>query len=63
MHHSLCDASTGFCFLKAWMLIAQSGGSDELFLANGTLPVYDRLVKFPKLDESYLKYAKVETFN
>ncbi|KAI3780763.1 hypothetical protein L2E82_10753 [Cichorium intybus] len=61
-HHSLGDASTRFCFLKAWTSIAQSG-SDELFLANGTLPVYDRVVKYPKLDESYLKYAKVETFN
>ncbi|CAH1433672.1 unnamed protein product [Lactuca virosa] len=61
-HHSLGDASTRFCFLKAWTSIAQSG-TDELFLTNGTLPVYDRLVKYPKLDESYLKNAKVETFN
>ncbi|CAH1418875.1 unnamed protein product [Lactuca virosa] len=61
-HHSLGDASTRFCFLKAWTFIAQSG-TDKLFLTNGTLPVYDRLVKYPKLDESYLKNAKVETFN
>ncbi|KAL4573057.1 hypothetical protein LXL04_019850 [Taraxacum kok-saghyz] len=61
-HHSLGDASTRFCFLKAWASIANSG-TDELFLTNGTLPVFDRLVKYPKLDESYLKYAKVETFN
>ncbi|KAL7587267.1 hypothetical protein Lser_V15G40411 [Lactuca serriola] len=61
-HHSLGDASTRFCFLKAWTSIAQSG-TDELFLTHGSLPVYDRLVKFPKLDESYLKNAKVETFN
>ncbi|KAL4573066.1 hypothetical protein LXL04_019859 [Taraxacum kok-saghyz] len=61
-HHSLGDASTRFCFLKAWTSIAQSG-SDELFLAHGTLPFYDRVVNFPNLDESYLKYAKVETFN
>ncbi|KAL8238024.1 hypothetical protein R6Q59_019105 [Mikania micrantha] len=45
-HHSLCDASSRFCFLKAWTAIAQTG-SDDWFLANGTLPVYDRLVKYP----------------
>ncbi|XP_023757703.1 malonyl-coenzyme A:anthocyanin 3-O-glucoside-6''-O-malonyltransferase-like [Lactuca sativa] len=61
-HHSLGDATTRFCFLKAWTSIAQSG-TDELFLTHGSLPVYDRLVKYPKLDESYLKNAKVETFN
>ncbi|KAI3515260.1 hypothetical protein L1887_14080 [Cichorium endivia] len=61
-HHSLGDASTRFCFLKAWTSIAQSG-NDEVFLANGTLPLYDRVVKYPKLDESYLKNAKVETLN
>ncbi|KVI04210.1 malonyl-coenzyme A:anthocyanin 3-O-glucoside-6''-O-malonyltransferase-like [Cynara cardunculus var. scolymus] len=61
-HHSLGDASTRFCFLKAWTSIARSG-TDESFLANGTFPLYDRLVNNPKLDESYLKYAKVETFN
>ncbi|KAL4573063.1 hypothetical protein LXL04_019856 [Taraxacum kok-saghyz] len=61
-HHCLGDASTRFCFLKAWTSIAKSG-SEELFLTNGTSPVYDRLVKYPKLDECYLKYAKVETFN
>ncbi|KAL8238026.1 hypothetical protein R6Q59_019107 [Mikania micrantha] len=61
-HHSLGDASTRFCFLKAWTAIAQTG-SDDWFLANGTLPVYDRLVKYPKLDESYAKNAKIESFN
>ncbi|KAI7757338.1 hypothetical protein M8C21_017122, partial [Ambrosia artemisiifolia] len=45
----------------AWTSIAQFG-SDESFLANGTLPLYDRVVKNPKLDESYLKYARVEKF-
>ncbi|KAI7742013.1 hypothetical protein M8C21_029273, partial [Ambrosia artemisiifolia] len=63
-HHSLCDTNTMFCFLKAWTSIAQSSGSDESFLANGTLPIYDRLVKYPKRDESYLKKAKdEETYN
>ncbi|KAK1439736.1 hypothetical protein QVD17_05556 [Tagetes erecta] len=61
-HHSLGDASTRFCFLKAWASIAQSG-PDESFLTNGTLPIFDRLVNYPKLDESNLKNAKVETFN
>ncbi|KAM0063112.1 putative anthocyanin 6''-O-malonyltransferase [Helianthus debilis subsp. tardiflorus] len=62
-HHCLCDASTRFCFLKAWTSIAQSGGSDENFLANGMLPIYDRLLKYPELDENYVKHTKVETFN
>ncbi|KAJ0485535.1 putative anthocyanin 6''-O-malonyltransferase [Helianthus annuus] len=62
-HHGLGDASTTFCFLKAWTSIAQSGGSNENFLASGTLSIYDRLMKYPKLDEIYLKKAIVETFN
>ncbi|KAK1439738.1 hypothetical protein QVD17_05558 [Tagetes erecta] len=61
-HHILGDANTYFLFWKAWSLIAQSG-SDESFLATGTLPVYDRLVSYPELDESVLKYSKVETIN
>ncbi|KAJ9548846.1 hypothetical protein OSB04_021389 [Centaurea solstitialis] len=61
-HHILGDARTRFCFLKAWTSIARSG-TDESFLANGTLPVYDRLINYPKLDESYLKFANVETVN
>ncbi|KAL7588991.1 hypothetical protein Lser_V15G40409 [Lactuca serriola] len=60
-HHSLGDASTRFCFLKAWTSIARTG-SDESFLVNGTLPFYDRVVKHPELDELYIKQAKVETF-
>ncbi|KAI7737990.1 LOW QUALITY PROTEIN: hypothetical protein M8C21_022836, partial [Ambrosia artemisiifolia] len=63
-HHSLCDTSTMFCFLKAWTSIAQSSGSNESFLANGTLPIFDRLLKYPKRDESCLKNVKVEeTYN
>ncbi|KAK1441551.1 hypothetical protein QVD17_07544 [Tagetes erecta] len=61
-HHCLGDASTRFCFLKAWTSVAQSG-TDESFLSNGTFPLYDRVVNNPKLDESYLNLAKVETFN
>ncbi|KAI7738019.1 hypothetical protein M8C21_003864 [Ambrosia artemisiifolia] len=60
-HHCLGDASTRFNFLKAWTSIARCG-TDESFLANETLPFYDRLVKNLKLDESYLKFAKVEKF-
>ncbi|KAJ9550589.1 hypothetical protein OSB04_014634 [Centaurea solstitialis] len=61
--HTLGDASTRFGFLKAWTTIARSG-TDESFLATGTLPVYDRwLINNPKLEESYLKRAKVEGFN
>ncbi|KAJ9550582.1 hypothetical protein OSB04_014627 [Centaurea solstitialis] len=59
-HHTLGDATTRFCFLKAWTSIARSG-SDESFLANGTLPVFDRVVNYPKIDEIYLKNLEVET--
>ncbi|KVI04212.1 malonyl-coenzyme A:anthocyanin 3-O-glucoside-6''-O-malonyltransferase-like [Cynara cardunculus var. scolymus] len=59
-HHSLGDASTRFCFLKAWTSIARSG-SDESFLANGTLPIFDRVVNYPKIDELYLKNLEIET--
>ncbi|CAH1454578.1 unnamed protein product [Lactuca virosa] len=61
-HHGLGDASTRFCFLEAWTSIARSG-SDELFLANGTLPFYDRVINHPALDEIYLKRAKLDTFD
>lgn len=60
-HHCLGDASTRFCFLKAWTSIARFG-TDESFLANGALPLYDRVIKHPNLDEIYLKKAKLETF-
>ncbi|KVI04229.1 malonyl-coenzyme A:anthocyanin 3-O-glucoside-6''-O-malonyltransferase-like [Cynara cardunculus var. scolymus] len=59
-HHSLGDASTRFCFLKAWTSIARTG-SDESFLANGTLPFFGRVVNYPKIDELYLKRVEVET--
>ncbi|KAD4981807.1 hypothetical protein R6Q59_001524 [Mikania micrantha] len=60
-HHCLGDASTRFCFLNAWTSISRSG-TEESFLSNGTLPFYDRVIKNLKLEESYLKYAKVEGF-
>ncbi|KAK1441552.1 hypothetical protein QVD17_07545 [Tagetes erecta] len=61
-HHCLGDASTRFYFLKAWTTIAQSG-TDESFLANGTLPFYDRVINNPKLDANFLSFVKVESFN
>ncbi|KAL9994647.1 putative anthocyanin 6''-O-malonyltransferase [Helianthus debilis subsp. tardiflorus] len=61
-HHSLGDAATQFNFLKAWSSIARCG-TDESFLANGTLPIYDRLVKYPERDELFLDRIKLEAFN
>ncbi|KAK9052556.1 hypothetical protein SSX86_029185 [Deinandra increscens subsp. villosa] len=60
-HHSLGDASTRFGFLKAWTMVSESGG-DQSFLANGSPPVYDRLVDVPKLDENKLKHTRLEGF-
>ncbi|KAJ9550581.1 hypothetical protein OSB04_014626 [Centaurea solstitialis] len=60
-HHCLGDASTRFCFMDAWTSIARSG-TDESFLAHGALPLYDRVIQHPALDEKYLKQAKIETF-
>ncbi|KAL4582682.1 hypothetical protein LXL04_007240 [Taraxacum kok-saghyz] len=61
-HHSMGDASTQFSFLNAWTSIARCG-TDELYLVNGTLPIYDRLIKYPKLDERFLKNTNLDTFN
>ncbi|PWA92764.1 transferase, Chloramphenicol acetyltransferase-like domain protein [Artemisia annua] len=55
-HHSLGDASTHFSFLKAWTSIARHGKA-ESFLANGTLPLYERYP--PTLDESYLNRMEI----
>ncbi|KAI3795387.1 hypothetical protein L1987_38039 [Smallanthus sonchifolius] len=43
-HHCLCDASTRFNFLKAWISIAKQG-TDELLLASGSLPFYERVIE------------------
>lgn len=60
-HHTLCDASTRFNFLKAWTSIARNG-SDELFLSSGSLPLYDRVIKYPTtLDEIHLNQPGIET--
>ncbi|KAM0059092.1 putative anthocyanin 6''-O-malonyltransferase [Helianthus debilis subsp. tardiflorus] len=60
-HHSLGDASTRFCFLKAWSSVYESGG-DESFLANGSPPILDRLVDIPKVFEDRLKQTNLEKF-
>ncbi|KAI3723495.1 hypothetical protein L2E82_35116 [Cichorium intybus] len=62
-HHSLCDATTRYDFLKAWSSIAMHG-TDELFLASGSLPFYERVVKYPSyLDEMALKKAGISAIN
>ncbi|KAI3780764.1 hypothetical protein L2E82_10754 [Cichorium intybus] len=62
-HHSLCDASTRINFLKAWTSIARHG-TDELFLNSGSLPVYDRVIKYPSsLDEIFLSQPGIEAFD
>ncbi|PWA58411.1 Chloramphenicol acetyltransferase-like domain-containing protein [Artemisia annua] len=59
--HVLCDASTRFDFLKAWTFIFKHG-TDELFLASGSLPFYDRAIKYPgSLDEIYLNHPEIES--
>ncbi|KAI3732202.1 hypothetical protein L1987_63401 [Smallanthus sonchifolius] len=62
-HHTLCDASTNFDFLKAWTAIARHG-TDELFLASGSisLPFYDRVIKYPdSLDEIFMNAPGIES--
>ncbi|GJU31609.1 hypothetical protein Tco_1175198 [Tanacetum coccineum] len=44
-------------YVQGNITIAKSG-NDESFLANGSLPLYDRLAENTKLGESYLKFAK-----
>ncbi|PWA43080.1 Chloramphenicol acetyltransferase-like domain-containing protein [Artemisia annua] len=61
-HHCLGDASNRFRFLMAWTSIARSR-TDESFLAKGDFPLYDRVMKYPKLDEIYLNKAKLETLS
>nr|XP_043612382.1 malonyl-coenzyme A:anthocyanin 3-O-glucoside-6''-O-malonyltransferase-like [Erigeron canadensis] len=60
--HVLCDAKTRYHFLMAWTSIFKFG-TDELFLASGSLPCYDRVViKYPNsLDEIVLSRPQVQT--
>ncbi|KAI3745037.1 hypothetical protein L1987_58137 [Smallanthus sonchifolius] len=62
-HHCLCDASTRFNFLKAWTSIAKHG-TDELFLASGSLPFYERVIEYPEsLEEIYFNQPGIETID
>ncbi|KAI3781476.1 hypothetical protein L2E82_11491 [Cichorium intybus] len=62
-HHVLCDASTKFDFLKLWTSIARHG-SDAIVLANGYLPFYDRLLKYPEsLDEIFMNQPGIEALD
>uniref|UniRef100_A0A251RR93 Putative transferase, Chloramphenicol acetyltransferase-like domain protein n=1 Tax=Helianthus annuus TaxID=4232 RepID=A0A251RR93_HELAN len=59
-HHCLCDATTRFNFLNAWTSIAKHG-TDELFVASGSLPFYERVIKYPEsLDEIYFNQPGIE---
>ncbi|KAI3732204.1 hypothetical protein L1987_63403 [Smallanthus sonchifolius] len=60
-HHVLCDASTKYEFLKAWTSIARNG-TDESFLANQSLPAYERLVEYHEsLDRMFMNQPGVES--
>ncbi|CAH1436247.1 unnamed protein product [Lactuca virosa] len=62
-HHSLCDASTRYNFLKAWSSIAKHG-TDEFFLASKSLPFYERVITYPSsLDELCLNIPGIPAIN
>ncbi|MFS8025087.1 putative anthocyanin 6''-O-malonyltransferase [Helianthus anomalus] len=62
-HHCLCDATTRFNFLNAWTSIAKHG-TDELFIASGSLPFYERVIMYPEaLDEIYCTQPGIETID
>ncbi|KAL7614997.1 hypothetical protein Lser_V15G05971 [Lactuca serriola] len=62
-HHSLCDANTRYNFLKAWSSIAKHG-TDEFFLASGSLPFYERVIQYPSsLDEISLNIPGLPAIN
>nr|XP_043611838.1 malonyl-coenzyme A:anthocyanin 3-O-glucoside-6''-O-malonyltransferase-like [Erigeron canadensis] len=57
-HHILCDAKTAQDFLMAWTSITKNG-TDEVYLAGGFLPFYDRssVIKYSNttsIDEIYM---------
>ncbi|KVI04205.1 malonyl-coenzyme A:anthocyanin 3-O-glucoside-6''-O-malonyltransferase-like [Cynara cardunculus var. scolymus] len=59
-HHTLSDASSRYDLLRAWTSIAKYG-TDEMFLAGGSLPFYDRVIEYPQiLDEMYLKLPPIQ---
>ncbi|KAI3736218.1 hypothetical protein L6452_15756 [Arctium lappa] len=62
-HHTLSDASTRYDFLRAWTSIAKYG-TDELFLASGSLPFYDRVIEYPQsLDEILANRHAIQTLD
>ncbi|CAH1436001.1 unnamed protein product [Lactuca virosa] len=62
-HHSLCDASTRYNFLEAWSSIAKHG-TDEFFLDRGSLPFYERVLKYlSSLDEISLNIPGFPAIN
>nr|BAF99693.1 putative anthocyanin acyltransferase [Lobelia erinus] len=42
-HHTACDGNARVNFIKSWALISKFG-NDELFLASGSLPFFDRTI-------------------
>ncbi|KAI3745036.1 hypothetical protein L1987_58136 [Smallanthus sonchifolius] len=49
--------------LQAWTSIAKHG-TDELFLASGSLPFYERVIEYPEsLDEIYFNQPGIETID
>ncbi|KAK1412385.1 hypothetical protein QVD17_33596 [Tagetes erecta] len=62
-HHVLCDATTKYDFLMAWTSIARYG-SDESYLANNSLPVYERVIAYPDcLEKMFMNQPGVETLS
>ncbi|KAJ9550494.1 hypothetical protein OSB04_014539 [Centaurea solstitialis] len=62
-HHTLSDASSRHCFLRAWTSIAKYG-TDDLFLASGALPFYDRVIEYPNiLDEIHFNRNVIQTLD
>ncbi|KAI3736219.1 hypothetical protein L6452_15757 [Arctium lappa] len=62
-HHTLSDARSRYDLLEAWTSIAKYG-TDELFLASGSFPVYDRVIEYPQsLDEIYSNRHVIQTLD
>ncbi|XP_071701123.1 malonyl-coenzyme A:anthocyanin 3-O-glucoside-6''-O-malonyltransferase-like [Rutidosis leptorrhynchoides] len=62
-HHTLCDASSRYDFLKAWTSIARNGTNDQ-FLASGIMPFYDKHINFPKsLDDVMVNIPAVQNLD
>nr|XP_043632521.1 malonyl-coenzyme A:anthocyanin 3-O-glucoside-6''-O-malonyltransferase-like [Erigeron canadensis] len=56
--HILSDASSLNAFFKAWNSMTKNG-TDEAFLATGSVPFYDRsVIKYPNLENIYVMTYK-----